>query len=72
GQSNRLVPGNVLTIRQNRAPVKDNRTDELIELPPEETGKLMVFRTFKQVSYALVMEAKKPVGVGDQLITPEF
>lgn len=72
GKSNRLVPGNVLNIQQKRAPVKDSRTDDLIELPPEEIGKLMVFRTFKQVSYALVMEAKKPISVGDQLMTPDL
>lgn len=71
GQSHRLVPGNVLTIRQKREPVSDSRTGELVALPLETTGKLMVFRTFRHVSYALVMEARKPIGVGDQLVSPE-
>ena len=70
GRDNRLVPGNVLSIRQQRQPVKDPITGDWLELPSEETGKLMVFRTFKQVSYALVMQADKPIGVGDQLHTP--
>lgn len=71
GKSHRLIPGNVLTIRQQRPPVKDSRSEAMIKLPPEETGRLMVFRTFKEVSYALVMDARKPIRVGDQLITPD-
>lgn len=72
GADQELKPGHVLSIRQQRPPVKDGRTDEQVELPSEETGKLMVFRTFAQVSYALVMEAEKPISVGDQLVTPAF
>lgn len=38
---------------------------ELVELPEEYSGVLMVFRTFENVSYALVMEAQGPIHIKD-------
>lgn len=32
----------------------------------------MVFRTFDKVSYALILEAKEGVKVGDALISPDY
>ncbi|OPX55712.1 LysM domain-containing protein [Oceanospirillum multiglobuliferum] len=71
GKLQRLVPGNILKIEQQRIPVKDEHTQENLVLPTEVTGTVMVFRTFKQISYALVLEASKPITVGDWLISPE-
>lgn len=42
-----------------------------VQLPDEFTGRVMVFRTFDRVSYALVMEGIRPVQVGDTLKAPD-
>jgi len=44
-----------------------NTKPELIELPAEYAGILMVFRIFENVSYALVMEAVSPIHVYDSV-----
>ncbi|MGH8075556.1 MAG: LysM peptidoglycan-binding domain-containing protein [Lysobacter sp.] len=42
-----------------------------VRLPDEFAGHLMVFRTFDKVSYALVMDAIRPVQVGHELKHPD-
>lgn len=46
------------------------RAQTMIKLPDERVGLLMVFRTFKRVSYALVMQANEPINVLDLVQTP--
>ena len=41
-----------------------------VQLPEEEAGIAMVFRTFDEVSYALIMKTAKPIQVGDAVATP--
>lgn len=45
-------------------------SDATVTLPPEFIGHVMIFRTFKRVSYGLVMDAVKPVHLGDFLHDP--
>jgi LysM repeat protein len=45
--------------------------DARTTLPPEFMGHVMVFRTFDRVSYGLVMDAVKPVRLGDFLWDPD-
>jgi LysM repeat protein len=45
--------------------------DSKVTLPPEFIGHVMVFRTFQRVSYGLVMDAVKPVHIGDFLHDPD-
>jgi len=45
--------------------------DARATLPPEFMGHVMIFRTFQRVSYGLVMDAVKPVHVGDFLFDPD-
>ena len=42
-----------------------------VTLPPEFIGHVMIFRTFERVSYGLVMDAVKPVRMGDFLHDPD-
>ena len=42
-----------------------------VTLPPEFVGHVMVFRTFDNVSYGLVMDGIRPVEVGDSLRMPQ-
>ena len=41
-----------------------------MKLPDERNGIAMVFRPFDRVAYVLVMEAARPVAVGDKLSDP--
>lgn len=45
--------------------------DARVTLPPEFVGHVMVFRTFQRVSYGLVMDAVKPIHIGDFLFDPD-
>ncbi|KAA2284634.1 LysM peptidoglycan-binding domain-containing protein [Arenimonas fontis] len=42
-----------------------------VQTPDDYVGRLMVFRTFDKVSYALVMEGIRPVHTGDKLKHPD-
>jgi hypothetical protein len=44
---------------------RPNAKPEEVQLPEEYAGVLMVFRTFENVSYALVMEAVSPIHIYD-------
>jgi LysM repeat protein len=45
--------------------------DARVTLPPEFVGHVLVFRTFPRVSYGLVMDAVKPIHIGDFLHDPD-
>ncbi|MEP6880867.1 MAG: LysM domain-containing protein [Dokdonella sp.] len=45
--------------------------DSKVELPPEFVGHVMVFRTFKRVSYGLVMDSVRPVELDDFMHDPD-
>ena len=44
--------------------------DSIAKLPDERYGLLMVFRTFDRASFALVMEASRPVAISDFATNP--
>lgn len=44
--------------------------DDIAKLPDERYGLVMVFRTFDRASFALVMEASRPVAVSDFVTNP--
>ena len=65
----KLVNGirNAFNKFDNRFPEFANRksNSEIVSLPEEYVGNMMVFRTFDKISYALVMELNGPVHVSD-------
>jgi len=77
-------PGVVQLIDSNdqvRGPLELRRYDHIkayfvdpsqLKLPDIYRGKLMVFRAFDKVSYALVTELASPMREGDQLINPSL
>jgi nucleoid-associated protein YgaU len=72
GQRDGIERGHVLAILQD-GPVLLDKTDParaLMRLPDERNGLLMVFKTFEKLSYALVLDVKDTVRVGDRLATP--
>ena len=75
GSDNGLESGDVLRILQRTDPPRGQKRSSFFgrkpELPLEDAGLLMVFRSFERVSYALVMYATRPLHVGDTVQSPE-
>ena len=74
GTRDQMEVGHVMTIMQSGRVVEDqysSDTDELVRLPSEIAGELMIFRTFEKTSLALVMRATRPIHVMDTAVTPE-
>ncbi|MGM0616215.1 MAG: LysM peptidoglycan-binding domain-containing protein [Pseudomonadota bacterium] len=70
GSRDGLQPGHVLSIDQAGERVNDPRTQEVLQMPSEEAGLLMVFKPYDNISYALIMEASRTLEVGDPVRTP--
>lgn len=71
GKGNGIEVGNVLAIKTLGKVVPDRETPKTtIKLPDESTGYLLVFRTFDKIAYGLIMDASRPVAVGDIVANP--
>ncbi|KQQ68289.1 LysM peptidoglycan-binding domain-containing protein [Acinetobacter sp. Leaf130] len=64
--------GQVFDITQQGETIRDPKTKEPIQLPGQQIGSLMVFRTFDQLSYAYVLESELPIKVGSSIQPPRF
>ncbi|KJV07004.1 LysM peptidoglycan-binding domain-containing protein [Methylocucumis oryzae] len=65
--------GHVLEVYQDGKAIVDiysKTTNEVVKLPNELAGAVMVFRPFERVSYALVMKASQAIHVLDRVQTP--
>ena len=71
GQRDGLAEGNVLAIYKVGETVRDRVTGESVKIPDERAGLLMVFRTYKKLSYALVLMASRPLSVTDRVQNPD-
>jgi hypothetical protein len=71
GRADGLITGHELTIYQKGKrivdPVKNDATE--VQLPDEMSGKIMIFRLFEHLSYALVMESKHDIKRLDEVKT---
>ena len=72
GSKDGIESGHVLAILKAGAKVTDKTVPsrDLLQLPDERNGLLMVFRTFDRVSYALILDITEGVKVGDRLTNP--
>jgi len=73
GSADGMEIGHVMKIFQTGETIRDNvgsKRAELVKLPDEEAGMLMVFRTFDRVSYCLVMKATRAMHLLDIVRTP--
>jgi hypothetical protein len=80
GARDGLAPGNVLAVYDWGPIVRDTEAkgffnlDSLgakkVQLPSERTGTFMVFKTFDNISYGLIMEATNTISVGDKVQNP--
>jgi LysM repeat protein len=80
GARDGLAPGNVLGVFDTGPVVADTdkkgffNLDSLgakkVQLPSERTGTFMVFKTFDNISYGLIMEASNLIRPGDKIENP--
>jgi LysM repeat protein len=70
GARDGMEQGHVLRIMRHVGRAKDPVTGREFAMPDEDSGLLMVFRVFDKVSYALIMDANRPIHTGDSLRTP--
>ena len=73
GENDGLAPGHVLAIMAKGQEVNDSQRFFLfndVELPDERAGVMMVFKTYKKMSYALVMDAYRAMHVNDRFQNP--
>lgn len=73
GANDGLNPGTVLRVDQRGELIRDVVTPDSrdkVQLPDEEAGLLMVFRTFERVSFGLVMHASRVMHVNDRVRNP--
>ncbi len=70
GDRSGIKTGNMLAIYKKGEVVKDRVTGGHVQLPAERAGLLMVFRTFEKMSYGLILNANRPLAVGDAVKSP--
>jgi hypothetical protein len=80
GARDGLAPGNVLGIYDTGPTIRDTNNKGFfnvnglfspkVQVPSERTGTFMVFKTFDNLSYGLVMEATNLIRVGDKVENP--
>jgi LysM repeat protein len=79
GSKHGLETGHVLAIYENGEVVADGSCkqerwafcgNKTITLPSERAGSLLIFKTYEQMSYGLVVNTTVPVRVTDQVRTP--
>ena len=71
GRQDGMEVGTVLELISRGDKIRDKVTRNIVQLPDERNGYAMVFRSFDRVSYALIMQIKRGVTVGDKLVSPE-
>jgi len=70
GARDNVEPGNVMSIYRKGEMVRDPVTGDLISLPDERAGLMMLFKVFDKVSYGLVLNATNVMSVGDKVFEP--
>jgi hypothetical protein len=70
GEREGVNPGQVFAIYRRGALVVDSHDGKQVRLPSERSGLAMVFRSFKKMSYAIVLEGHGSIKVGDELRPP--
>jgi hypothetical protein len=70
GEREGIHSGDVFRIRSQKRNKKDPITTEIYQIPEEDIGLAIVFRTFEKVSYALITDSNQQVLPGDVLVSP--
>ncbi|OZG73257.1 peptidoglycan-binding protein [Hahella sp. CCB-MM4] len=70
GVEDGLKEGNVLAVYKVGEQVRDPYTKEILQLPSDRAGILMIFRVFDRVSYGLILKAERPLAIMDEVRNP--
>ncbi len=70
GHQEGVEPGHVVASYAKPRTVKDPVSGKKIALPGEQNGLLMIYKVHDLVSYALVMQAERPIHIHDRVMTP--
>jgi len=70
GTNNGLSVGDVLSVLQTGEVVPDRVKGGTVKLPDEQSGTVMIFKTYDRISYGLVMEATQALHVLDTVKNP--
>lgn len=70
GTRENIEVGNVLAVYKDGGVVRDRVKGDMVKLPDERAGLVMVFRTFEKLSLGLVLEADRPLAVKDLVRNP--
>ncbi len=70
GSTDGLAQGDVLTVYKAGEKIRDRFGGGRVQLPDEEAGTVMVFKTYPEIAYGLVMEATEPLHVRDAVRNP--
>ncbi len=70
GEREGMEVGNVLAVYKDGGTIKDRVKGDVVELPDERAGLVMVFRTFEKLSLGLVLEADRPLAIKDLVRNP--
>lgn len=70
GAQEGLEPGHVLAVYGEGRTVRDPVSGSSVNLPGERSGLVMVYKVHDLVSYALVMQAERSIGLQDRVTTP--
>lgn len=70
GARHGLEPGHVLSVWQAGESVRDRFAREQVQLPDEYAGHLMIFRSYDELSYGLIMQAANEIRVLDRVRNP--
>lgn len=62
--------GNVLAIYKRGALARDRIAKEMVQLPSERAGLMMLFRVFEKLSYGLVLATERPLAIADEVKNP--
>ena len=70
GARDGLAVGDVLTVFQTGQKVPDRIKGGSVRLPDEPAGTVMVFKVYRGIGYALVMEATQAIHIHDTIRNP--
>lgn len=73
GSKHGIEAGHVLRVMQAGEKIRDPKSSRLapkIQLPDVDAGHLMVFLTYEDLSYGLIMRATRPIHILDKVVNP--
>lgn len=67
GHRDSLKAGDLLVINQTGQTVMDPLSQTAVRMPDSEAGVLVIFDVYERASFGLVLEASRPLAVGDKV-----